>query len=217
MQLAFDVIEFALRNVPGAVGRRLRGVYYRRRLGACGTNVVIDIGVIIQNPESVFLGNNIWIDNYVQITAGGVASNNVHHRPNAQYPFLPGELHVSDNVHVAPFAVLQCHGGVAIGSDTGIAAGAKVFSLSHHYRNPVDRNDARSYKFSPMSDSSEQYFVSGPVVVGDGCAVGLNSVILPGATIPSGTWVGVNATISRGALQPDAVYASADTPLLKSK
>jgi acetyltransferase-like isoleucine patch superfamily enzyme len=38
--------------------------------------------------------------------------------------------------------------------------------------------------------------ILGPVVIEDYCAIGLNSTILPGATLKKGTWVGSGSVIS---------------------
>ena len=57
----FPLIESFLRNISGGLGRKLRYYYYRTRLGACGKNVFIDIGVIFNNPELIFIGSNVWI------------------------------------------------------------------------------------------------------------------------------------------------------------
>ena len=60
----FYMIECIIRNIPSSLGRRIRFFYYKRRLGACGKNVQIDIGVIFENPKRINIGDNVWLDNY---------------------------------------------------------------------------------------------------------------------------------------------------------
>jgi galactoside O-acetyltransferase len=216
--ILFSLIETIIRNIGGPIGRRIRFQYYRRRLAHCGKNVVIDIGVIIENPEKVFIGNDVWIDNNVIIMAGFISTiDNVAIKKNLCFNKEIGEVHIGDFVHIAPFSVIQGHGGVYIGSKSGIASGSKIYSLSHHYRNLNDRNDTKQYYFSPMVTLQEQFFVASPVYIGEGSAIGLNSVILPGTVIPDGTWVGVNTYMTGSDNLGNSVYATQSAAFVKNK
>jgi acetyltransferase-like isoleucine patch superfamily enzyme len=93
--------------------------------------------------------------------------------------------------------LVQAHGGVAIGKYVTIAAGSKIYSLSHHYRNLNDENDSKRYSFSSTAPKEDQFLIVGNVHIGDKAAVGINSVILPGTRIPNGTWVGVLSSPTR--------------------
>jgi acetyltransferase-like isoleucine patch superfamily enzyme len=204
----FAIIESCIRNVGGSFGRRVRYIYYKNRLGGCGRNVYIDIGVIFQNPKCIFLGDNIWIDNYTVLIGGRIQdAGNIHFKKNNNFDKQIGEIHFSGENHLAPFAVVQGHGGVKVGKGVTLGSGSKIYSLSHHYRNTLDANDKKRYQFSSMANPRDQFFISGPVVIGNGAAVGLNSVVLPGTTIPSGTWIGVNTSVIGQNLKENAVYA----------
>ena len=209
-------IEFFIRNLPGVIGRKIRYYYYKLRLAKCGKNVVFDLGVIIQNPQDVFLGNNIWIDKGVIIIAGKIQGNRkVLRKTNPDYIFKEGELHIDDNVHIAPYAVLQAHGGIHIKKSSGIASGAKIYSLSHHHSNLLDKSDTKKYAFTPLESSENQFLVLGAVVMHEKSALGLNSVILPGTIIPKETWVGVNTFIVGQTLEDKAIYATAAAQNIK--
>lgn len=215
--IIYSFIESLIRNIGGGIGRRIRYQYYKRRLGGCGKNIIIDIGVIIENPQYVFLGNNIWIDNYVLIIAGFQGQNErVKIKPNYIFKGKLGELIISDHVHIAPYCVLQAHGGISIGSKSGVASGAKVYSLSHHYRNLNNFLDDNEYYFTPMVSIEEQFFVASPVVIGNGAAIGLNSVVLPGSIIPDNTWIGVS-TYTSGEYEEGAIYSTEPSKFNKYK
>lgn len=202
-------IEFFIRNLPGGVGRKIRYYYYKLRLAKCGKNVVFDIGVIIQNPKEVFLGNNIWLDKGVIILAGKIQGNRkLLRKINTDYVFKEGELHIDDNVHIAPYVVLQAHGGIHIKMSSGVASGAKIYSLSHHHSNLLDKTDIKKYAFTPLESPENQFMVLGPVVMHERSALGLNSIILPGTILPKESWVGVNTFIVGQKLEDDAVYAT---------
>jgi acetyltransferase-like isoleucine patch superfamily enzyme len=216
----FDtIIVFCIRDIPGGAGRRIRYAFYKNKFGACGRHVKIDTGVIISNPQNVFLGNNVWLDNYVILLAGKPKEDGIiiHRKQNPDYIFEEGELHIGDNVHIAPFTVLQAHGGISIEEDCGIASGAKIYSLSNHYKNLNDPADKREFVFTPLAEPSKQAYLLSPVVIRTNCAVGLNSTILPGTTLPRGAWVGVNTYIQGRSLQEDGIYAGEPGKFIKLK
>lgn len=196
-RVCFSLIETMVSQVPGGLGRRLRYMYYKRRLKNMGRGVVIDVGVQILNPGFVSIGDNTWIDNYVVILAGPPTERDgpIKRKPNPAYTHSEGEVVIGCNCHVAMFVVLQGHGGLSIGDNSGIASGCLLHSLSHHHRNLNNRSDETLYKFSPMVPSAEQSLIASPVVMEDNTGLGLNSVVLPGGVIREGSWVGVNSLV----------------------
>lgn len=218
IEITNSIIESYIRNLSGGLGRKLRYFYYRKKLGACGKNVIIGIGVIIKTPLFVFLEDDVWLDDYVIVLAGkSIQGRKIGIKENDNFIQTIGELHISKGVHIAPHCVLQAHGGLSIGKNSGVASGAKIYSLSHHYRNLNDAKNPDSYFFTPMVKSDQQFLISSAVVIGEGCAIGLNSVLLPGTTIPNGTWIGSNTTIVNQKLEPNAIYSSASGKFIKNK
>jgi acetyltransferase-like isoleucine patch superfamily enzyme len=194
--------------MPGAAGDRLRRAYYRRRLRHLGQNVRIDVGVQIVRPEHVSIGDHVWLDKYAVLLAGPPRQDarRLVRRGNPDFAFDEGDLVIGPNTHVAPHTVINGHGGVQIDGFTGIAAGAKVYSLSHHHRNLDDPDDGHLYRFSPMAADEDQALLSAPVVIREGAAIALNCVVLPGSTVGRDTWVTVGSTV-RGTI-PDRCIAS---------
>lgn len=215
-----DFVKTIITNISGSLGRKVRYWYYKHKFKRCGKNVIIDEGVIIQNPEWISIGDNAWIDRYVVLIAGAPDIDNSSRvftiKENKAYKFERGELIIDDNVHIAPFCTIQAHGGVYLGKNITIASGSRIYSLSHHYRNLNDRDDRYEYKFSSMAPKNEQSLISSPVYIGNNCAIGLNSVVLPGTIINDGTWVGVSSYVS-GELEGGAVYASEKAKFIKKK
>lgn len=212
------LIESLIRNISGGLGRRIRYSFYKRRLGSCGKNVIIDIGVVILNPEAVYVGSDIWLDNYVLIMAGKPGNERkILIKDNPAYKFERGELHIGDRVHISPFCVLQAHGGISIGANSSVASGSKLYSFSHHYRNLHDADDSFQYHFTSMAPKNEQFLISAPVVMGESSAVGLNSTVLPGTHIPDGTWLGVQTYAHGQNIESDSIYTGAPAQFSKSK
>lgn len=218
IKILYFFIEGLIRNIPSSFGRRIRYIYYKKRLATCGKNVQIDIGVIIDNPEKIFIGDNVWLDNYCIIIGGQDSNNmNIYYKDNPAFDKKKGEIHLTGNNHIAPFVVLQGHGGIIIGKNVTVASGTKVYSFSHHYRNLKDSVDKKVYFFSSMSDPKDQCFISSPVVIGNGSAIGLNSVVLPGTFIPDNTWVGVSTYISGFGHEEGAIYTTEPSKFNKYK
>lgn len=193
------LIELSVLNMPGPLGRALRYRYYRGRLKSLGKGVKFDVGIRILNPEHVSIGDNTWIDNYVVIVAGSPSAGDgpTLIKENLDFDLQLGEVKLGSNVHIANFVVIQGHGGVKIGNNLTVASGSKIYSMSHHHSNLVDRTDPRKYKFTGMVPRSEQSLIIGPVVVGNDAAIGLNSIILPGVTVGTGSWVGAASVVEQ--------------------
>ena len=212
------LVETLLGPIPGGLGRRLRYVYFKRRLKHLGQGAVIDAGVRILNPQFVSIGDNTWIDNYVVILAGPPAEPGgpMKRKPNPRFTHSEGDVVIGCNCHVAMFVVLQGHGGLSIGDNSGVASGCLLYSLSHHYNNPHDPNDRTLFKFSPMAAGTEQSLIVSPVVMERDTALGLNSVILPGGVIGEGSWVGVNSLVL-GEIPPFSIASGSPARVIKRR
>jgi acetyltransferase-like isoleucine patch superfamily enzyme len=214
----WGLVEWVISPIPEGLGRRIRYSYYKRRLKFIGKKVVIDVGVRIINPKYVSIGDNTWIDNYVVILAGppGERDGPLKRKLNHAFKYSEGEVVIGSNCHIAMFVVLQGHGGLSIGDNSGIASGSLLYSMSHHYRNTDEPNDLTVYKFSPMAPSSEQSLVVSPVVMEANTALGLNSVMLPGATIHEGSWVGTNSMVLNS-IPPWSIASGAPAQIISER
>jgi acetyltransferase-like isoleucine patch superfamily enzyme len=214
--------EHAILHWPGAVGRRLRAAYWRRRLGAMGENVVIDVGVQIPTPEHVFLGDNVWIDCYTILLAGpSSARPNTRVLPNPAFKGQPGQLIIGSNTHVAPFCVLQAHAGLYVGKDSGIGAHSSLYSVSNHYRAPgqpegFDGVYEHVIKYSPLVPEDQQAYISSPIVMEDASGVAVGSIVLPGSIIGSYSWVG-SGSVVRGRIPRGVIAGGNPATVLKQR
>src|SRR4030042_750676 len=64
-----DPFLHILRYYPGAIGIRLRQMYYRCKLKSMGKNVVIDEGVFIDGAKNISISDYVWVDKNVRLTA----------------------------------------------------------------------------------------------------------------------------------------------------
>lgn len=218
LDVVVSFVEWMIRDIPGSAGRRVRGAYWKLRLRRLGKGTVIDTGVRILGARWVSIGDRTWIDHAVTILAGPPSdiAGPVHRKPNPGFHHREGEVVIGDRCHVAIGAVLQGHGGIAVGNDTTVAAGCLVYSMSHHHANPADPSDRTVYRFSSMADPKLQSLIVSPVVLEEATALGLNSVVLPGAWIRRGSWVAVQSTVV-GEIPEDSIAGGTPAKVTKKR
>src|SRR5262245_55050255 len=123
-ELVRELFALPIRYLPGAVGHALRYRYYKRRLKHLGAGTIIDVGVQIQHPEYVSIGDNTWIDTHVILLAGPPGGDReTVSKPNPNFVLPPGHLHIGNNVHIGPFCIISGMAGVSIGNDITFSAG----------------------------------------------------------------------------------------------
>jgi acetyltransferase-like isoleucine patch superfamily enzyme len=218
---AMSVPEWAIVSWPGGVGRRLRAAYWKQRLGAMGARCSIDVGVVIQSPENVFLGDDVWLDNYAVLIAGALDHPVTSRRilPNASFRGVRGRLEIADRVHVGPHTVVQGHGGVSIGEDVAIGAHSMIYSLTSHYRgedydgDPDDYASVPKYSASPGQAHCE---VEGPVRIGAASAVLGGTMVLPGSTIGRFSVVGAGSLV-QGVVAPGVIAGGNPVRVVKQR
>lgn len=204
-RLFFEFIEGLIRNVNGILGKKIRYYYYKSRLGKCGEKVIIDCGVYLESPENIELGANVWIDKNVILLAGKPSGTRKIFYKNIEPNNVNiGKIKIGENVHVAPNVVIQGHGGVQIGANSGVASGTKIYSFSHHYRD-LNLKSTEQYFFTPMVEHEKQALVLSPVLIGFGTAIGLNCVVLPGTTIKDYSWVGSGVVLQNKTIEPKSL------------
>ncbi|MCZ7568485.1 MAG: acyltransferase [Ardenticatenaceae bacterium] len=206
LQILFQLLLLPIWYLPGHAGNALRYHYYKHKLKHLGQNVMIDVGVQIQNPQYISIGDNTWIDRYVILLAGRTQrKRETLHKPNLNYRFGPGELHVGNNVHIGPFTIISAIGGVQLGDDVTLSAGCKVYSFSHHYRSFQDPSN-RSFAFGSMVAPERQSMLSSPVVFENNTGMALNGVVLPGVTVGRDSFVMINAVVTKN-VPPNSLVA----------
>jgi len=200
----YSLIESSIRNISGPLGRKLRYWYWSKRFKKCGKNVLIDEGVIIQGAEWISIGDNVWIDKYCILMAGPVNLEGkiVKKKSNRNFIWNEGELIIEDNVHIAPFCIIQAHGGVYIGKNSGLSSGVKIYSLSNLPNDPQDISNI--IYFTPLNEKSA-YFCS-PIVIEENVGVALNCVILGGVTIGKNSFISIGSVVLTSI--PENSYAS---------
>ena len=212
----FSLIESAIRNISGGLGRRLRAVYYSRRFKSCGVNLTIDEGVIFHNSENITVGDNVWFNCYAMVTAGATSKPDfsgriIKERENTGFNGEVGEIIIGDESGIGAYSTIQGLGGIKIGSRVTMSSYCKVFSFSHMPNDPSDLSKI-TYATSMVKDKPIACIIS-PVVIEDGVWLGL-SVSVFGGTVGSLSFVSTNSIVIKDI--PNNSYASG-SPAIKIK
>jgi galactoside O-acetyltransferase len=214
----FGLLFFPINYCPGMIGNKLRYIYWKMRLESLGNGSIIDVGVQIYNPNWISIGKNTHIDRFSILAAGPIREGKrmICYKSNENFNGDIGKLSIGDNIHVAPYALINGQGGVIIHNNSSIAAGAKIYSISHHYKNQKEASDLTLYKFSNRVNDDQQCIITGPVVIKENSGIGINSVVLPGSTIGENSWVGVLSCV-KGEIPPSVIASGCPTISIKNR
>ncbi len=189
LAIYLDMLFVLIGFIPGVIGVRLRRFFYSPHFGSVGKSVHIGIGVRFQGMPDIYIGDNVWIDDYSIIIAGkpNLKGRYVHIR-DVKFSVDEGKVIIGEGVHIAQYSLIQGHGGVSVGNYCTIGSGSKIYTLSHHYR-AIGNSEDILWKYSSMAPKEEQSLVLGPVKVGNACAVTPNCMLLSGAHLDDGSWL----------------------------
>lgn len=190
------LLEGSIRNISGTIGRKIRYVYYKQRFKKCGTNVIIDEGVIFRNPENMSLGNNIWINSYSILTAKplnlDMKERVLIKKVNKNFYFEIGEIVIDDNCGIGSFNVLQGYGGIHLENNVTLSDYVKLFSFSHYPFNPFEKEQI-TYS-SGINVGKQIVCIESPLVIQSGTWLALNSTMFKG-TIGKNSFITANSII----------------------
>jgi acetyltransferase-like isoleucine patch superfamily enzyme len=196
-RVIFDIFESLIRNIGGGIGRRIRYIYYKRRFAQCGKNVIIDIGVVVENPGLMIIGDNVWINSYTQLVAGLPGNSDkriIKLIANDKYNGEDGYLYIGSGVGIGSYNILHAYGGMYIGNNVTTSACVKIYSFSHYYRD--DSRPSRVTYANCMVESEDISCVISPIVIEDGVWLGINATVF-GGVIGENSFVGANSVVVR--------------------
>lgn len=135
--------------------------------GRIGDHVVLEPGVLVFHAENIEIGRNVYIGHRTMLKG-----------------YHLNRMVIGDDSWIGQDCFLHSAGGIAIGRSVGV--GPRVCILTSQHR-PSDPRE-------PVLHSPVEF---APVVLEDGCDIGVNATILPGVTIGRGAIVGAGAVVNR--------------------
>jgi galactoside O-acetyltransferase len=176
-----DPFMYIIKNYPGAIGIKMREIYYRKKLKAMGQSVIIDEGVRIEGPQNISISDFVWVDKNVRLIASW------------------GSISIGRRVHIAENVVVSGGGGVIIEDYVGISRGVSIYSHSE----AIVGGKRMS---GPMIPEYQKGVKTSPVKICKDAFISTNAVILPGVTIGRGAIVGPNSMVHKDVGDQDIVF-----------
>jgi acetyltransferase-like isoleucine patch superfamily enzyme len=152
------------------------GAFDRADLAACGEGTLFEPGVLVFHPENVEIGRDVYVGH------GAILKG--YHR---------NRLVIGDRSWIGQLAFLHAAGGITIGVRVGVGPGVKIITSSHEL--PPDAS-------APIMDGALRL---APVVLEDGCDIGVGAIVLPGVRIGRGAQIGAGAVVTHDV--PDGAVA----------
>jgi len=154
-----------------------------------GTNVKIYPLTKILNPETISIGNNVIIDDFV---------------------FLDGrrETRIGDYVHIASFCSITGGGRFIMEDFSGLSSGCRIFTGSEDFSGSSLTNPTIPSEFRNVTRSF--------VIIKKHGLLGANVVVLPGVTIGEGAAIGANSLIIKD-VEPWTINIGNPTRILRER
>ena len=163
-----------------------KGLFKRSQFKKIGSNVIFEKNVLVFHPENIEIGNNIYVGHNSILKA--------YHK---------NKLIIKDDTWIGQSCYFHSAGGIEIGRAVGIGPEVKILSSTHvegELDYPIICNDLSFKK----------------VIIGDGCDIGIGSIILPGITVGQGSIIGAGSVITKD-IPEYCVYAGNPAKLLRKR
>lgn len=167
-------------------------VAYRPFFGYWGRKVVIEKPMLIANPRFIYIGDGVLIRSGVRLEA--VLAHG--RKPKIR---IGDGCNIEQNVHIVS------HSRVTIGRQVSITANCAIVDVTHPYDGDPSQPIGSQVK-------NEDSFVE----IGDGCFLGIGSIVLPNVRLGRGCVVGANSVVNRS-FPAGSIVAGSPARLLGSR
>ncbi len=151
-----------------------------------GSNVIFEPGVLVFHPETIEIGDNVYVGHNVMLKG-----------------YYDSRFTIGDDTWIGQGCFLHSAGGIRIGRAVGIGPMVKILTSTHR-----DDDRDRPVLFGDLTFA--------PVVVNDGCDLGIGTILLPGVTIGEGAIVGAGSVVTRE-IPPYEVWAGTPARRLRRR
>jgi acetyltransferase-like isoleucine patch superfamily enzyme len=133
-----------------------------------GDEVVFEHGVLVFHPENILIESEVYVGHYSILKA-----------------YFQNQMKIGRGTWIGQQCFFHSAGGLEIGRDVGIGPGVKIITSSHQ----LDQSPELPIMKRPLAFAK--------VVIGDGCDIGMNAVILPGVMLGKNVQVGAGAVVTK--------------------
>lgn len=163
------------------------GKFQRQDFAKIGQNVVFEPGVLVFHPENIEIGSHVYIGHNTMLKG--------YHKD---------KLVIGNGTWIGQNCFLHGAGGLTIGSQVGIGPGVIMLGSAHDLAKddlgPINRLELNMK----------------PIVIEDGCDIGVGAIILGGVKVASGTQVGAGAVVAKST-QPNSIVVGVPAKLLRMR
>lgn len=132
-----------------------------------GESCVFETAALIFHPENICLGDRVYIGHQTILKA-----------------YYKNNLTIDSGTWIGQQCFIHSAGGIDIGKDVGIGPGVKILTSQHQLLDPEVPIMHQEIEFAP-------------ILIGKGCDIGANAVILPGVTLGDFCQVGAGAVVTK--------------------
>ena len=143
------------------------GQFSLNQLAKHGEHIVIEDGVRVWHPETVSIGNNVYLGHNAMLKG-----------------YYRGRLDIGDDTWIGQGVFMHSAGDIRIGQKVGIGPFVRMLTSTHE----LPTRDTAILNAD---------LVFSPITVEDGADVGVGAIILPGVTIGTGAQIGAGAVVTR--------------------
>lgn len=144
-----------------------KGTFKLDQFKYLGENVIFESGVLVFHPENIEIGDNVYIGHQTILKG-----------------YYAGTLKIGSNSWIGQQCFFHSAGNLTIGKSVGIGPGVKIITSQHSTINNEEAIIHTPLDFSPVS-------------IGDGCDIGVGTIILPGVTLGKRVLVGAGAVVTK--------------------
>ncbi len=142
------------------------GKFEPKDLLHCGEGVVIEDEVLIWHPETVSLGEGVYIGHRTMLKG-----------------YYKGKMTIGRGTWIGQNCFFHSAGDITIGEDVGIGPQVQILTSTHR----LDQVD------KPLLHAE---LIFKPVVIEKDSDIGMGTIILPGVTIGQGAQIGAGSVIT---------------------
>lgn len=202
-----------IRLIKQKVIRLLRGYLYKIGFKKSGKKLFIGKHTDIKYRKNISLGNNININDYVEINAQVKDSvsmgNNIHIgkysiiKCTGTYKDSKPSIFIGDNFGCGDFCFFGCAGGIKIGNNVIMGQNVRFHAQNHLF-------DLTNIPIR------EQGTTQKGIVIEDDCWIGAGSVFLDGVTVGTGCVIGSNTVVTKN-IEPYSVVVGNPGKVIKKR